>query len=408
MDEIRPDLVDELLKGYEKPEDIIGENGLLKRLTKALLERAMNAELTNHLGYEKHDPAGNNSGNSRNGTTSKTVKGDFGEIVVETPRDRNGTFDPRILGKHQTRFDGFDEKILSMYARGMTTREIQGHLQEVYGVEVSPTLISDVTDAVLDEVKAWQNRPLEPVYGVVYLDALYVKMRHEGRVENRAVYVAIGIDLEGRKEVLGLWSSGNEGAKFWLGVLTELRNRGVKDILIVCVDGLKGFPQAIETVFPEARVQLCIVHMVRASLNYVSWKERKFVAAELKAIYRAATERQAAKELDEFMAKWGSKYQAIGKLWKENWDRVTPFFDFPAEVRKMIYTTNAVESLHMSLRKIIKTRGSFPSEEAALKLLYLALRNASAKWEAIQHWKQALNQFEMLWGDRIRAAMGRA
>jgi putative transposase len=407
MDEINPDLVDELLKGYEKPEDIIGENGLLKRLIKALLERAMNAELTNHLGYEKHDPAGNNSGNSRNGTTSKTVKGEFGEIVVETPRDRNSTFEPRILGKHQTRFDGFDDKILSMYARGMTTREIQGHLQEMYGVEVSPTLISDVTDAVLDEVKAWQNRPLEPIYGVVYLDALYVKMRHEGRVENRAVYVAIGIDLEGRKEVLGLWTSGNEGAKFWLGVLTELRNRGVKDILIVCVDGLKGFPQAIETVFPEARVQLCIVHMVRASLNYVNWKERKLVAADLKAVYRAATERQAAKELDELMAKWSGKYQAIGKLWKENWDRVTPFFEFPAEVRKMIYTTNAVESLHMSLRKIIKTRGSFPSEEAALKLLYLALRNASAKWETVQHWKQALNQFEMLWGDRIRAATGR-
>lgn len=408
MDEIKPGLVDELLKGYEKPEDIIGENGLLKRLTKALLERALNAELTHHLGYVKHDPAGHNSGNSRNGVTSKTVKGEFGEIVVDTPRDRNGSFEPQILGKHQTRFDGFDDKILSLYARGMTTREIQGHLQEMYGVEVSPTLISDVTDGVLDEVKAWQNRPLEAIYGVVYLDALYVKMRHEGRVENRAVYVAIGVDLEGQKEVLGLWTSGNEGAKFWLGVLSELRNRGLKDILIVCVDGLKGFPQAIEAVYPEARVQLCIVHMVRASLNYVNWKERKFVAADLKAVYRAATERQAAKELDEFIGKWGGKYQAIGKHWKENWDRVTPFFDFPPEVRKMIYTTNAVESLHMSLRKIIKTRGSFPSEEAALKLLYLALRNASAKWETVQHWKQALNQFEMLWGDRIRAATGRA
>lgn len=408
MDEIKPGLVDELLKGYEKPEDIIGENGLLKRLTKALLERALNAELTHHLGYVKHDPAGHNSGNSRNGVTRKTVKGEFGEIVVDTPRDRNGSFEPQILGKHQTRFDGFDDKILSLYARGMTTREIQGHLQEMYGVEVSPTLISDVTDGVLDEVKAWQNRPLEAIYGVVYLDALYVKMRHEGRVENRAVYVAIGVDLEGQKEVLGLWTSGNEGAKFWLGVLSELRNRGLKDILIVCVDGLKGFPQAIEAVYPEARVQLCIVHMVRASLNYVNWKERKFVAADLKAVYRAATERQAAKELDEFIGKWGGKYQAIGKHWKENWDRVTPFFDFPPEVRKMIYTTNAVESLHMSLRKIIKTRGSFPSEEAALKLLYLALRNASAKWETVQHWKQALNQFEMLWGDRIRAATGRA
>jgi len=406
-EDIKPDLVDELLKGYEKPEDIIGENGLLKRLTKALLERALHAELTHHLGYEKHDPAGHNSGNSRNGATSKTVKGEFGEIVVDTPRDRNGSFEPQILGKHQTRFDGFDDKILSLYARGMSTREIQGHLQEAYGVEVSPTLISDVTDAVVDEVKGWQNRPLEAIYGVVYLDALYVKMRHEGRVENRAVYVAIGIDLEGRKDVLGLWTSGNEGAKFWLGVLTELKNRGVKDILIVCVDGLKGFPQGIEAVFPEARVQLCIVHMVRASLNYVSWKERKSVAVDLKSIYRAATERQAAKELDELVSKWGGRYQAIGKLWKENWDHGTPFFDFPAEVRKMIYTTNAVESLHMTMRKIIKTRGSFPSEEAALKLLYLALRNASAKWEAIQHWRQALNQFEMLWGDRIRAATGR-
>ena len=408
MDDIKPELVDELLKGYERPEDIIGENGLLKRLTKALLERTLNAELTRHLGYEKHDPAGHNSGNSRNGVSSKTVKGEFGEIVVDTPRDRNGTFEPRILGKHQTRFEGFDDRILSLYARGMTTREIQGHLQEMYGVEVSPTLISDVTDAVLDEVKTWQNRPLEAIYGVVYLDALYVKMRHEGRVENRAVYVAMGIDLEGRKDVLGLWTSGNEGAKFWLGVLTELKNRGIKDILIVCIDGLKGFPQAIEAVFPEARVQLCIVHMVRASLHYVNWKERKLVAADLKAIYRAAGERQAATELDEFVSKWGSKYQAIGKLWKENWERITPFFDFPAEVRRMIYTTNAVESLHMTLRKIIKTRGSFPSEEAATKLLYLALRNVTAKWEAIQHWKQALNQFELLWGERIRAATGRA
>lgn len=407
MDDIKPELVDELLKGYQKPEDIIGENGLLKRLMKALLERTLNAELTHHLGYEKHDPAGHNSGNSRNGATSKTVKGEFGEIVVDTPRDRNGTFEPQILGKHQTRFEGFDDKILSMYARGMTTREIQGHLQEMYGIEVSPTLISDVTDAVLDEVKGWQNRPLETIYGVVYLDALYVKMRHEGRVENRAVYVAIGIDLEGRKEVLGLWTSGNEGAKFWLGVLTELKNRGVKDILVVCIDGLKGFPQAIEAVFPEARVQLCIVHMVRASLNYVNWKERKLVATDLKAIYRAASERQAATELEDFISKWGGKYQAIGKLWKDHWARITPFFDFPAEVRRMIYTTNAVESLHMTLRKIIKTRGSFPSEEAALKLLYLALRNVSAKWEAIQHWKQALNQFELLWGERIRAATGR-
>jgi putative transposase len=405
--EIRKELLDELIKDYKKPEDLIGETGLLKQLTKALLERAMNAELTQHLGYEKHDPAGYNSGNSRNGTTSKTVKGDFGEMLVETPRDRNASFEPQILPKHQTRFDGFDEKILSMYARGMTTREIQGHLREMYGVDVSPALVSEVTDAVLDDVKTWQNRPLEPIYGIVFLDALYVKMRHEGRVENRAVYVALGVDLEGRKEVLGLWTSGNEGAKFWLGVLTELKNRGVKDVLIFCVDGLKGFPQAIESVYSQAVVQLCIVHLVRSSLKYVNWKERKRVAADLKAIYRASTASQAELELTDFMARWGSKYQAIGKLWKENWERVIPFFEFPPEVRRVIYTTNAVESLHMSLRKIIKTRGSFPSEEAALKLLYLALRNASAKWEAIQHWKQALNHFEMIWGGRIQAARSR-
>ena len=405
--EIKKEVLDELIKDYKKPEDLIGETGLLKQLTKALLERAMGAELTEHLGYEKYDPGGYNSGNSRNGSSAKTVKGEFGEITVETPRDRNSTFEPRILRKHQTRWDGFDDKIVSMYARGMSTREIQGHLQEMYGVEVSPGLISEVTDAVMEEVKAWQSRPLEPVYAIVYLDALYVKMRHEGRVENRAVYVAIGVDLEGRKDVLGLWTSGNEGAKFWLAVLTELKNRGVRDIFIACVDGLKGFPQAIESVFPEARVQLCIVHLVRASLHYVGWKERKLVAADLKLIYRAATELQAELELTNFMAKWGHKYQAIGRLWKENWQHVIPFFEFPAEIRRVIYTTNAVESLHMSLRKIIKTRGSFPSEDAAIKLLYLALRNVIAKWEVLQHWKQALNHFQMLWGERIQASLNR-
>ena len=405
--EIKKELIDELLKNYKKPEDVIGENGLLKQLTKALLERAMDAELTHHLGYEKSDPAGYNSGNSRNGTTSKTLKGEFGEVEIETPRDRNGTFEPQMVKKHQTRWDGFDDKILSMYARGMTTREIQGHLQEMYGVAVSPTLISEVTDQVMEEVKGWQNRPLEPVYGIVYLDALYVKMRHEGRVENRAVYVAIGIGLDGQKDVLGLWTSSHEGAKFWLGVLTEIKNRGVKEILIACVDGLKGFPPAIESVFPQTQVQLCIVHLVRASLNYVNWKERKQVAADLKEIYRAATATQAEMELHSFQAKWGSKYQAIGKLWKDNWTHVVPFFEFPAEVRKVIYTTNAVESLHMSLRKIIKTRGSFPSEEAAVKLLYLALRNVIRKWDTVQGWKQALNHFEMLWGDRIQAALNR-
>ncbi len=402
--EIKAEVIDELLKDYKKPEDIIGEHGLLKQFVKAVLERAMHAELTEHLGYPKHAPAGHNSGNSRNGTSSKTVKGDFGEVNIEVPRDRAGSFEPQILPKHQTRFTGFDDKIVSLYARGMTTREIGGHLKEIYGVEVSAGLISQVTEAVSEEVKGWQNRALEPLYAIVYLDALYVKMRHEGRVENRAVYVAIGVNLEGQKEVLGLWSSANEGAKFWLSVLTELKNRGVKDIFIACVDGLKGFPQAIEAVYPQAQVQLCIVHLVRASLNYVSWKERKAVAADLKPIYRAMTEEDAKVQLDSFIQHWGDKYKAIGKLWKENWERIIPFFAFPAEVRKVIYTTNAVESLHMSLRKVIKNRGSFPSEEAALKLLFLALQNVSAKWETVQHWKAALNQFEILWGDRIKAA----
>ena len=403
---IRPELVEELLQGYEKPEDIIGEGGLLKQLTRALLERAMNAELTHHLGYEKHDPKGNNSGNSRNGASSKTLKGEFGEIELQVPRDRRGSFEPQIVKKHQTRFDGFDDKILSMYARGMTTRDIQEHLQQMYGVEVSPTLVSEVTDAVMEEVRTWQSRPLDALYPIVYLDALYVKMRHEGRVENRAVYVVIGVNMAGCKEVLGLWTSAHEGAKFWAGVLTELKNRGVRDILIACVDGLKGFPQAIESVYPETLVQLCIVHMVRASLNYVNWRDRKQVAVDLKTIYRAATERQAEQELEEFAGKWGTKYQAVGRLWKENWLRVTPFFDFPMEIRKVIYTTNAVESLHMTLRKVTKNRAAFPNEESAMKLLYLALRNVASKWQAIQGWRLALNHFDARWGERIRAAAG--
>jgi putative transposase len=391
-----------LLADYKGPEDLIGEQGLLKQLTKALVERAMHAELTHHLGYEKHDSGGKGSGNSRNGTSTKTLKGDFGEAVIEVPRDRNGTYEPKIVPRHQRRFSGFDDKILSMYARGMTTREIQGHLQEIYGVEVSPSLISEITDAVIEEVKAWQTRPLEPLYPILFLDALMVKMRHEGRVENRAVYVAIGIDLDGRKDVLGLWTSANEGAKFWLQVLTELRNRGVKDIFIACVDGLKGFPQAIETVFPQAQVQLCIVHLVRASLNYVGWRERKPVAQDLKSVYRAATEEEARREMAAFAERWNLKYPTIAALWQRNWERVIPFFAFPAEIRKVIYTTNAVESLNMSLRKALKTRVAFPSEDAALKVMYLALRNVIAKWERPLKWKAALNQFTLLWEDRIQ------
>src|SRR5450432_2981248 len=396
-------LIDKLLADYKKPEDIIGENGLLKQLTKALLERAMQVEMTDHLGYEKHDPAGNNSGNSRNGATTKTLKGDFGEMPLETPRDRNGSYEPKIIGKGQTRFTGFDDKIISMYARGMSTREIQGHLEEIYKVEVSPTLISNVTEAVMEEVKAWQSRPLDAVYPIVYLDALVVKMRTEGRVENRAVHVAIGIGMDGNKEVLGLWTTANEGAKFWLQVLTELKNRGLKDIFLACVDGLKGFPQAIETVYPKTTVQLCIVHMTRASLNYVSWKERKEVAMDLKAIYRAATDEQAERQLAAFEAKWNRKYPTIGALWRRNWQGIVPFFQFSPEIRKIVYTTNAIESLNMSLRKAIKIRGPFPSEDAALKVMYLALRNLARKWHSVQNWREALNCFAMLWEDRFPA-----
>jgi putative transposase len=400
---IGDELIDKLLEQGRTAEDV---NGLLKQLTKAVLERALQGELTEHLGYSKHDPAGHNSGNSRNGVTRKTLKGDFGEVELESPRDRNGEFAPQLIGKNQTRWTGFDHKILSMYARGMTTREIQGHLAEMYQVEVSPSLISEVTDAVMEDARAWQNRPLEAFYGVVFLDALYVKMRHEGRVENRAVYVALGINLEGRKDVLGLWTSATEGAKFWMNVLTELRNRGVRDIYLVCVDGLKGFPQAIESVYPKAQVQLCIVHLVRASMNYVTWQDRKKVVADLKPVYKAATADEAERQLSEFEGKW-TKYPAIARLWREQWERVIPFFAFPAEVRKVVYTTNAVESLHMSLRKIIKTRGSFPSEEAAFKLLYLALAKVVAKWETVQHWKQMLNYLDTVCADRIRDAGAR-
>jgi putative transposase len=395
-------MIDEWLKQGRKPEDV---HELLRQFTKQVVERAMQSEMAEHLGYEKHDPEGNNSGNSRNGTTLKTLKGDFGEVEIETPRDRNGEFEPRMVRKNQTRWAGFDDKVLSMYSRGMSVRDIQGHLEEMYQVEVSPSLISDVTDGVMEQARIWQNRPLDSFYGIVFLDALYVKMRHEGRVENRAVYVAIGINLEGRKDVLGLWTGASEGAKFWLNVLTELRNRGVKDIYLVCVDGLKGFPQAIESVYPEAQVQLCIVHMIRASLNYVTWKDRKQVVADLKPIYKATTADEAARQRDEFEGKW-PKYPAIGRLWHEQWERVIPFFAFPEEVRKIVYTTNAVESLHMSLRKIIKTRGSFPTEEAAFKLLYLALARVVAKWETVQHWKQMLNYLDTMCSDRIKAAGG--
>lgn len=395
-------IIDDLLKDYKKPEDLIGENGLLKELTKRLLERAMAAELTEHVGYEKHDSAGKNSGNSRNGTSPKTIKGDFGTIPLEIPRDRSGTFEPKIIPKHQTRFTGFDDKIISLYSRGMTTREIQQHLEEIYKVEVSPSLISSVTDEVIEEVKAWQNRQLDAVYPIMYLDALQYKVRDGAQVRNKAIYVAIGINMEGLKEVLGLWIAQTEGAKFWLQVVTELKNRGVQDILIACVDGLKGFPEAIEAVFPKTQVQLCIVHLVRHSLNFVPWKQRKAVAADLKLIYTAATEAEGEERLDEFRETWDGQFPMIAKSWKANWPRVIPFFAQAPEIRRIIYTTNVIESLNMSLRKVTKTRSSFPNDEALLKLLYLALRNISRKWTVPVHdWKAALNQFAIAYEGRL-------
>ena len=396
------ELLDALIKDCKKPEDIVGENGLLKQLTKRVLERAMQAEMTDHLGYERHSPDGNNSGNSRNGTYKKTVKGEFGTLDVTVPRDRNGTFEPIILPKGQSRFTGFDDKIISLYARGMSTRDIQSHLQEMYGVEVSPTLVSQVTDAIADEVKQWQNRLLDEVYPIVYLDAIRVKVRHNSHVINKAVYLGIGVTVEGMKEVLGMWTAENEGAKFWLHVVTELRNRGVKDIFIACVDGLKGFPEAIEAIFPQTQVQLCIVHMVRHSLNYVAQRDRKAVADDLKTIYGAPTAQQAEMNLEAFETKWDKTHPSISKTWRRNWDNIIPFFAYAPEIRKVIYTTNAIESLNMSVRKTTKTRGSFPNDEAMFKLLYLTFRNVTKIWTRPNPgWKLALNQFSIIYEGRM-------
>jgi len=335
-------LADSLLANYQKPEDLIGENGLLKQLTKMLVERALEVEMTDHLGHGKNGTVSNESANTRNGYSAKTLKGDFGTLPIDIPRDRQGTFEPQIVSKHQTRWSGFDDKILSLYARGLTVREIQSHLEEMYGAEVSPTLISSVTDAVSEEVKAWQARPLDALYPILYLDCIHVKVRDTGAVRTKAVYLAIGVNMEGHKEVLGLWLAQTEGAKFWLQVVTELKNRGVQDIFIACVDGLKGFPEAIEAVYPKAAVQLCIVHMVRHSLNFVPWKAQKEVAADLKRIYSAATADEAELMLTEFEAKWDKQYLPIGQSWRRNWARITPFFDYPPEIRKVIYTTDEI------------------------------------------------------------------
>ena len=404
---VKPDpellkLADALLVNYRKPEDLIGENGLLKQLTKMLVERALETEMTEHLGHDKSGAVTNGTSNTRNGHSAKTLQGDFGELPLDIPRDRQGAFEPQLVAKHQTRWSGFDDKIISLYARGLSVREIQGHLEEMYGTEVSPSLISAVTDAVSEDVKVWQARPLDPLYPILYLDCIHVKVRDAGAVRTKAVYLAIGVNMDGHKEVLGLWIAQTEGAKFWLQVVTELKTRGVQDIFIACVDGLKGFPEAIEAVYPKAAVQLCIVHMVRNSLNFVPWKMQKEVAADLKLIYTSATVELAEQRLTDFEQKWDKDYQSIWLSWRRNWARIIPFFDYPPEIRKVIYTTNAIESINMSLRKVIKTRSSFPTDEAVTKLFYLALRNISKKWTMpIRDWKAALNRFSIQFEERI-------
>ena len=400
------ELLDQLLAGCERPEDILGPQGLFAQLKKALAERALGAELGHHLAQEAQAPpapVGRRRRNHRNGSSAKTVLTDTGAVRVAIPRDRAGTFEPQLIPKHQRRLPGFDAKVLALYARGLTVREMQAHLEELYGVDVSPDLISTVTDAVLEEVTEWQQRPLLPLYPVIFFDALRVRIRDEGTVRAKAVYLALGIAPDGTKDVLGLWIEQSEGAKFWLRVMTELKARGVDDVLVAVVDGLKGFPEAITTVFPQATVQTCIVHLLRYSLDFVTWQHRKAVAAALKAIYRAPTAEAARAALDAFAASdWGRKYPPIAPAWRRHWEQVIPLFAHPPEIRRMLYTTNAIESLHMQLRKALKIRGHFPSDEAASKLIYLVLRNITRRWrQAPREWKAAMNQFAILYPDRF-------
>ena len=395
-------VIDEMLKGCTTQEDILGKNGLIKKLTKRILERALQGELTTHLGYKKHAPEGRNGGNSRNGSYTKRVQMDNERLAIEMPRDREASFQPVILPKGQNRFTGFDEKILSLYARGLTVREIQGHLKEIYQVEVSPDMISNVTEEVMAEVREWQERPLDAVYPIVYVDALMVKVRDQGQVINKAAYLVLGVNLSGLKELLGIWIEETEGAKFWFKVCGELQARGVKDIFIACVDGLKGLPEAIESIFPKTQVQLCLVHLVRNSLRFVSYKDRRAVVADLKAVYQATSAETALAALEAFIRKWDGKYPLIGKSWRANWDRVSPFFGYPPDIRRAIYTTNAIESLNASLRKIIRHRRAFPNDDAVIKILYLALRNVSQKWTMpIKYWPSAMNQFAIIFEGRM-------
>ena len=392
-------LLDQLLAGAD-PKSAFDPNGLLDSLKKALTERALNAEMDHHLSGAEE------AGNGRNGYGRKTVLTETGKLELEIPRDRRATFDPQLIAKYQRRFPGFDDKIVSMYARGMSVREIAGHLRELYGVDVSPDLISTVTDAVLDEITTWQARPLEPVYPLVFFDALRVKVRDEGMVRNKAVHVALGVRADGTKEILGLWLEQNEGAKFWLRVLNELRNRGVEDVLIAVVDGLKGFPDAIQAAFPQALVQTCIVHLLRNSLEFVSWKDRKAVASALKDIYRAVDADAALAALEAFEdGAWGRKYSAIGQIWRRAWNEVVPFYAFPAEVRRILYTTNAIESLNAKLRRAVRARGHFPTDEAAMKLIFLVLNRTEKQWTMpAREWVMAKAQFAVLFEERFTKA----
>ncbi|SLK12527.1 IS256 family transposase [Novosphingobium mathurense] len=397
---IPADLLDQLLAGGDAAA-ALQQGGLLDSLKKALAERALNAEMDHHLGHE--DQAGNN----RNGYGRKTVVSDTGKIEIEVPRDRAGSFDPQLIAKYQRRFPGFDDKIVSMYARGMSTREIVGHLRELYGVDVSPDLISTVTDAVLEEVAAWQARPLDPAYPLVFFDAIRVKIRDEGMVRNKAIHIALGVLADGTKVVLGLWIEQNEGAKFWLRVMNELKNRGVEDIMLAVVDGLKGFPEAITAVFPDAVVQTCIVHLLRNSMDFVSWKDRKALASALKGIYRAVDAKAAEEALTAFEAsEWGRRYPAIGQSWRRVWSEVIPFFAFPDEVRRIVYTTNAIEALNAQLRRAVRARGHFPNDDAATKLLYLILNRSEKEWKMPpREWSMAKAQFAVLFGERFIKAM---
>ena len=389
--EISDTVLHELTKNCKTQEDF---TELFRALKKRGLEAALAGELTDHLGYDKHSRDTKRKPNNRNGYSKKNMRTAHGKFDINIPRDRDGSFEPQLIERYQTRFDGIDEKITALYARGLSVRDIQSELSELYGDAVSPTLISNVTNAVYDDVKAWQSRPLESTYPIVYLDCLVVKVREDKQIINKAVYLALGVDIDGQKELLGLWISQNEGAKFWLNVLTELQNRGLQTVYIFCVDGLSGFPEAIEAVYPHAKIQQCIVHKVRQSLKYVSWKERKRVAADLKRIYGAATIEQAEMALDEFADKWDSKFPSISKSWRRDWLHISTFFAYPYDIRKAIYTTNAIESLNMTLRKVIKNKRVFPNDESVFKLLYLAIGNVAKKWTMpIHNWKPALNRF---------------